>query len=51
MDKERRWFVGIDWGSEEHVVSLCDDAGKKIVIAHADVGRVTPADKGNPFKV
>jgi hypothetical protein len=30
MDKERRWFVGIDWGSQEHVVSLCDDAGKKI---------------------
>ena len=30
MDKERRWFAGIDWGSEEHVVSLCDDRGKKI---------------------
>lgn len=30
MDKERRWFVGIDWGSQEHVVSLCDDGGKKI---------------------
>src|SRR6202049_191167 len=30
MDKEGRWFVGIDWGSQEHVVSLCDDAGKKI---------------------
>jgi transposase len=30
MDKERRWFVGIDWASQEHVVSLCDDAGKKL---------------------
>jgi hypothetical protein len=30
MDKERRWFVGIDWGSQEHVVSLCDASGKKI---------------------
>src|SRR5262249_12089104 len=30
MDKERRWFVGIDWGSQEHVVSLYDDAGKRI---------------------
>jgi transposase len=30
MDKERRWFAGIDWGSQEHVVSLYDDTGKKI---------------------
>ena len=30
MDKERRWFVGIDWGSQEHVVSLCDEEGNKI---------------------
>jgi transposase len=30
MDKERRWLVGIDWASQEHVVSLYDDAGKKI---------------------
>jgi len=30
MDKERRWFVGIDWGSQEHVVSLCDEGGIKI---------------------
>jgi transposase len=30
MDKERRWFVGIDWGSQEHVVSLCDGLGEKI---------------------
>jgi len=29
MDKERRWFVGIDWGSQEHVVSLCD-GGKRV---------------------
>jgi hypothetical protein len=30
MDKERRWFVGIDWGSQEHVVSLCHESGEKI---------------------
>ena len=30
MDKERRWFVGIDWSSQEHVVSLYDDTGQKI---------------------
>jgi len=30
MDKERKWFVGIDWGSQEHVVSLCDEGGSKI---------------------
>jgi transposase len=30
MDRERRWFVGIDWGSQEHVVSLCDDVGRRI---------------------
>jgi transposase len=30
MDKERRWFVGIDWGSQEHVVSLYDHAGEKV---------------------
>jgi len=41
MDKERRWFVGIDWGSEEHVVSLCDDAGKKVgqrKFSHGGIG-------------
>jgi transposase len=30
MDKERRWFVGVDWGSQEHVASLCDEGGVKI---------------------
>ena len=30
MHEERRWFVGIDWASQEHVVSLCDGEGKKI---------------------
>jgi len=30
MHEERRWFVGIDWASREHVVSLCDGEGKKI---------------------
>jgi transposase len=30
MHEERRWFVGIDWASQEHVVTLCDGVGKKI---------------------
>src|SRR5499427_8487408 len=30
MHEERRWFVGVDWASREHVVSLCDGEGKKI---------------------
>src|SRR5215472_12900750 len=41
MRKERRWFVGIDWGSQEHVVSLCDDVGKRIgqrKFAHGGTG-------------
>jgi transposase len=41
MDEKRKWFIGIDWGSQEHVVSLCDDQGKKIgqrKFAHGGVG-------------
>jgi Transposase len=30
MHEERIWLVGIDWGSEEHVVSLYDNGGGKI---------------------
>jgi transposase len=30
MHEERRWFVGIDWASQEHVVTLCDAQGNKI---------------------
>jgi transposase len=30
MHEERKWFVGIDWGSQEHVVTLCDVQGNKI---------------------
>jgi transposase len=30
MHEERKWFVGIDWASQEHVVTLCDAQGKKI---------------------
>jgi transposase len=30
MHEERKWLVGIDWGSEEHVVSLYDNGGGKI---------------------
>ena len=41
MHKERRWFVGIDWGSQEHVVTLCDDVGRRIgqrKFAHGGTG-------------
>ena len=41
MGKERRWFVGVDWGSQEHVVSLYDDEGEKISqrrFAHGGTG-------------
>jgi len=30
MHEEQRWFVGIDWASKEHVVSLLDYGGRKI---------------------
>jgi transposase len=26
--KKRKWFVGVDWATEEHAVCLIDDAGK-----------------------
>jgi transposase len=41
MHEERRWFVGIDWGSQEHVASLCDGDGNKIgkrEFAHGGTG-------------
>jgi transposase len=41
MHEERRWFVGIDWASQEHVVTLCDGQGKKIgqrKFAHGGTG-------------
>jgi transposase len=30
MHEQPRWFVGIDWAWQEHVVSPCDDRGGKI---------------------
>ena len=41
MHEERRWFVGIDWASQEHVVSLCNGQGKKMgqrKFAHGGTG-------------
>jgi transposase len=41
MHEERKWFVGIDWASQEHVVSLCDDQGNKLgqrKFAHGGTG-------------
>jgi transposase len=41
MHEQQRWFVGIDWASQEHVVSLCDCRGKKIgerKFAHGGTG-------------
>jgi Transposase len=41
MHEERRWFAGIDWASQEHVVTLCDGQGKEIgqrKFAHGGTG-------------
>jgi transposase len=41
MHEERRWLVGIDWASREHVVSLLDGGGGKIgerKVAHDGAG-------------
>jgi hypothetical protein len=38
MHEKRRWFVGIDWASQEHVVSLCDVQGKKVGQSKFDHG-------------
>src|SRR5262245_52538268 len=40
-----RWFVGIDWGSQEHVVSLCDELALKGAVSPlgVDHGRFTGA--------
>jgi transposase len=37
----QKWFVGIDWGTEEHAVCLIDDGGKVLgerVFAHSGTG-------------
>ena len=30
MTEEKRWFAGVDWGSESHCVFLTDDQGRKL---------------------
>jgi transposase len=38
---QRKWFVGVDWATEEHAVCLIDDAGKILgarVFAHTGTG-------------
>jgi transposase len=47
MHEERRWFAGIDWASQEHVVTLCDGQGKKIgqrKFAHGGTGLAEMVD-------
>jgi transposase len=44
MEKDNRWFVGIDWASEEHQVCVLDDQGKVVgerVVAHSGDGLET----------
>lgn len=39
--KTRRWFVGVDWATEEHAVCLIDDGGNVLgerVFAHTGTG-------------
>jgi transposase len=46
-DANRQWFVGVDWASSKHDVSLSDDAGKVIgprVFEHSGDGLVQMAD-------
>ena len=41
MHEDRKWFVGIDWASQEHVVTLCDREGNRIgerEFAHGGTG-------------
>ena len=41
MHKQRKWFAGVDWASQEHVVSLHDDTGTKVgqrKFAHGGAG-------------
>lgn len=38
---ETRWFVGVDWATEEHAVCLVDDAGKVVgerMFSHSGTG-------------
>lgn len=38
---ERKWFTGVDWGTEEHVACLIDDAGHVVAeraFAHSGTG-------------
>jgi transposase len=60
MHEERRWFAGIDWASQEHVVTLCDSRGKKMgerKFAHSGTGIsdmiawLLKASEGEPGKV
>jgi transposase len=30
MTDERKWYVGVDWGSESHLAFLADDDGRKV---------------------
>jgi hypothetical protein len=30
MTDQPRWYAGVDWASESHLVALTDDAGRKI---------------------
>ena len=30
MSDSKRWYAGVDWGSQSHCVFLADDQGRKI---------------------
>ena len=30
MSEAKRWYAGVDWGSESHCVFLTDDQGRKV---------------------
>jgi transposase len=46
-DETRRWFAGVDWGSEKHQVCMLDAAGKVVgerAFAHDGAGLVALCD-------
>lgn len=46
-DASRQWFVGVDWASSKHDVSLTDDSGKVVgrrVFEHSGTGLAQMAD-------
>ena len=47
MSDPKRWYVGVDWGSQSHCVFLADDQGRKLgqkFFKHSGEGLAEMAD-------